>query len=191
MSHMTKLPPRTDVPEAQSAAHCVPESALIAAGQRLHDTARRASQRVWKRHRDRDDSLIHLWPRPRPDPSAAVASPTPEKLATFLRHLEECGSVSLAAERTGIGRECGRDGGRGASRRRHHPRPRRRHPPADVPAACGAAGGLWAAGAKAFKDGSGASAPVGHGEQLRIILSNSGQAVSFQACPKGPIYRRF
>jgi len=33
-----------------------------------------------------------------------AASPTPEKLATFLRHLEESGSVSLAAERTGIAR---------------------------------------------------------------------------------------
>ncbi|MGQ0581398.1 MAG: hypothetical protein ACT4O6_05645 [Reyranella sp.] len=32
------------------------------------------------------------------------ASPTPEKLATFLRHLEESGSVSLAVRRTGIGR---------------------------------------------------------------------------------------
>lgn len=33
-----------------------------------------------------------------------AASPTPEKLATFLRHLEETGSVSFAAERTGIAR---------------------------------------------------------------------------------------
>lgn len=33
-----------------------------------------------------------------------AASPTPKKLATFLRHLEESGSVSFAAERTGIGR---------------------------------------------------------------------------------------
>lgn len=33
-----------------------------------------------------------------------AASPTPAKLATFLRHLEESGSVSLAAERTGIAR---------------------------------------------------------------------------------------
>ena len=33
-----------------------------------------------------------------------AASPKPEKLATFLRHLEESGSVSFAAERTGIGR---------------------------------------------------------------------------------------
>ncbi|MDP1750748.1 MAG: hypothetical protein Q8L22_14940 [Reyranella sp.] len=33
-----------------------------------------------------------------------AASPTPEKLATFLRHLEESGSVSFAAQRTGIGR---------------------------------------------------------------------------------------
>ena len=33
-----------------------------------------------------------------------AASPAPEKLATFLRHLEESGSVSFAAERTGIGR---------------------------------------------------------------------------------------
>ncbi len=33
-----------------------------------------------------------------------AASPTPDKLATFLRHLEESGSVSLAAERTGIAR---------------------------------------------------------------------------------------
>ena len=33
-----------------------------------------------------------------------AASPTPEKLAAFLRHLEESGSVSFAAERTGIGR---------------------------------------------------------------------------------------
>jgi hypothetical protein len=32
------------------------------------------------------------------------ASPTPEKLATFLHHLEESGSVSFAAQRTGIGR---------------------------------------------------------------------------------------
>jgi len=34
----------------------------------------------------------------------AAASPTPEELATFLRHLEESGSVSFAAERTGLGR---------------------------------------------------------------------------------------
>ena len=33
-----------------------------------------------------------------------AASPSPEKLATFLRHLEESGSVSFAARRTGIGR---------------------------------------------------------------------------------------
>ncbi|MDP2329247.1 MAG: hypothetical protein Q8M19_00935 [Reyranella sp.] len=33
-----------------------------------------------------------------------AASPTPQKLATFLRHLEESGSVSAAAERTGISR---------------------------------------------------------------------------------------
>lgn len=33
-----------------------------------------------------------------------AASPTPEKLATFLRHLEESGSVSLAAARSGIAR---------------------------------------------------------------------------------------
>ena len=33
-----------------------------------------------------------------------AASPTPEKLATFLRHLGESGSVSLAARRTGIAR---------------------------------------------------------------------------------------
>ena len=33
-----------------------------------------------------------------------AASPTPEKLAAFLRHLEESGSVSLAAARTGIAR---------------------------------------------------------------------------------------
>ena len=32
------------------------------------------------------------------------ASPTPEKLSNFLRHLEESGSVSFAAERAGIGR---------------------------------------------------------------------------------------
>jgi len=33
-----------------------------------------------------------------------AASPTPEKLGDFLRHFEESGSVSLAAERTGIAR---------------------------------------------------------------------------------------
>jgi hypothetical protein len=33
-----------------------------------------------------------------------AASPTPAKLATFLRHLEDRGSVSLAAQRTGIAR---------------------------------------------------------------------------------------
>ncbi|MDP2332653.1 MAG: hypothetical protein Q8M19_18335 [Reyranella sp.] len=33
-----------------------------------------------------------------------AASPTPAKLATFLRHLEASGSVSFAAERTGIAR---------------------------------------------------------------------------------------
>jgi hypothetical protein len=33
-----------------------------------------------------------------------AASPTPQKRATFLRHLEESGSVSVAARRTGIGR---------------------------------------------------------------------------------------
>jgi hypothetical protein len=33
-----------------------------------------------------------------------AASPTPAKLATFLRHLEESGSASFAAERAGIGR---------------------------------------------------------------------------------------
>lgn len=33
-----------------------------------------------------------------------AASPTPEKLGNFLRHLGESGSVSFAAERTGIAR---------------------------------------------------------------------------------------
>jgi hypothetical protein len=33
-----------------------------------------------------------------------AASPTPQKLATFLRHLEDSGSVSAAAARTGIAR---------------------------------------------------------------------------------------
>ena len=33
-----------------------------------------------------------------------AASPTPRKLADFLRHLEACGSVSQAAARAGIGR---------------------------------------------------------------------------------------
>ncbi len=33
-----------------------------------------------------------------------AASPTPEKLATFLRHLEASGSVSFAAGRTGVSR---------------------------------------------------------------------------------------
>lgn len=33
-----------------------------------------------------------------------AASPTPAKLATFLRHLEESGSVSFAAQRAGIAR---------------------------------------------------------------------------------------
>lgn len=33
-----------------------------------------------------------------------AVSPTPEKLAAFLRHLEASGSVSFAARRTGIGR---------------------------------------------------------------------------------------
>ena len=33
-----------------------------------------------------------------------AATPSPGKLATFLRHLEESGSVSFAARRTGIGR---------------------------------------------------------------------------------------
>jgi hypothetical protein len=33
-----------------------------------------------------------------------AASPTPEKLGNFLRHLEDSGSVSLAAERSGIAR---------------------------------------------------------------------------------------
>ena len=33
-----------------------------------------------------------------------AASPTPEKLATFLRHLQESGSVSFAAQQIGIGR---------------------------------------------------------------------------------------
>ena len=33
-----------------------------------------------------------------------AASPTPEKLSDFLRHLEASGSVSLAARRTGIAR---------------------------------------------------------------------------------------
>lgn len=38
-----------------------------------------------------------------------AASPTPAKLATFLRHLQDSGSVSTAAARTGIARALGGD----------------------------------------------------------------------------------
>ena len=41
-------------------------------------------------------------PRPIRRRRVTAASPAPEKLATFLRHLEESGSVSLAAQRTGL-----------------------------------------------------------------------------------------
>ena len=57
MSNVTKLPTRTDVPEARRPAHSVAANDLIAAGKRLRDTVPRASQGVWKRHKDRDDPL--------------------------------------------------------------------------------------------------------------------------------------
>lgn len=57
MTHVTKLLTRTDVPEAKRPAHSVPADDLLAAGKRLRDTITRASQRVWKRHKDRVDPL--------------------------------------------------------------------------------------------------------------------------------------
>lgn len=57
MTNVTKLPARTDVPETKRPAHSVPADDLVAAGKRLRDTVPRASQGVWKRHKDRADPL--------------------------------------------------------------------------------------------------------------------------------------
>ena len=57
MTYATKLPARVDVPETRRPAHSVPADDLVAAGKRLRDTIPRASQGVWKRHRDRVDPL--------------------------------------------------------------------------------------------------------------------------------------
>ncbi|NQW53851.1 MAG: DUF2252 domain-containing protein [Rhodospirillales bacterium] len=57
MSNVTKLPTRTHVPELDRPAHSVPADDLLAAGKRLRDTVPRASQAMWKRHKDRADPL--------------------------------------------------------------------------------------------------------------------------------------
>ena len=57
MSNVTKLTIRPDVPEAKRAPHSVPAADLVAAGKRLRDTVPRASQAVWKRHKNRADPL--------------------------------------------------------------------------------------------------------------------------------------
>ena len=58
MSTVTKLPTKpANVPEIRRPAHSVPADDLVAAGKRLRDTVPRASQGVWKRHKDRADPL--------------------------------------------------------------------------------------------------------------------------------------
>lgn len=57
MSNVTRLPTKTGVPEAERPVHSVPADDLVAAGKRLRDTVSRASQGVWKRHKDRPDPL--------------------------------------------------------------------------------------------------------------------------------------
>ena len=57
MSNVTKLPTKANLPELKRPAHSVPADDLIAAGKRLRDTVSRASQGVWKRHKDRADPL--------------------------------------------------------------------------------------------------------------------------------------
>ncbi|MDP2372762.1 hypothetical protein [Reyranella sp.] len=112
-----------------------------------------------------------------------AASPTPKKLATFLRHLEESGSVSFAARRAGIGRNTVYErrkvdpafasGWRDAVAmavetlrdRAIRPRPRRRQPPADVPAAHAQAGGFLA----------GARVRSGRRRTIRTMQDNAGQ----------------
>lgn len=51
------LPTKANVPEIERPAHSVPADDLVAAGKRLRDTVPRASQGVWKRHKDRADPL--------------------------------------------------------------------------------------------------------------------------------------
>ena len=58
MSNVVDLPPRAElVPEIKRPPHSVPADDLIAAGKRLRDTVPRASQGVWKRHKDRPEPL--------------------------------------------------------------------------------------------------------------------------------------
>ena len=57
MSNVTKLPTKARVPELDRPAHSVPADDLVAAGKRLRDTVPRASQALWKRHKDRADPL--------------------------------------------------------------------------------------------------------------------------------------
>ena len=57
MSNVTRLSTKSDVPETKRPTHSVPADDLIAAGKRLRDTVPRASQGVWKRHKDRADPL--------------------------------------------------------------------------------------------------------------------------------------
>ncbi len=57
MSNVVRLPRRTEVPEVKRPPHSVPANDLIAAGKRLRDSVPRASQGVWKRHKDRADPL--------------------------------------------------------------------------------------------------------------------------------------
>ncbi|WP_428672858.1 DUF2252 domain-containing protein [Reyranella sp.] len=60
MNVIAKLPARADVPETKRPVHSVPADDLVAAGKRLRDTVPRASQGVWKRHKDRADPLALL-----------------------------------------------------------------------------------------------------------------------------------
>ena len=123
-----------------------------------------------------------------------AASSTPEKLATFLRHLDESGSVSFAAQRTGVGRNtvpqhclgaaqgrsgvrarlgegCG-DGARGAARRRDRPGPRGHR--ARVVAAR-PAGGHDPRVRQPPADAPAARAPAGGLRPARTLANNSEQ----------------
>ena len=60
MSNVAKLHASAGVPELRRPAHSVPAGELMAAGKRLRDTVPRASQGLWKRHKDRADPLVIL-----------------------------------------------------------------------------------------------------------------------------------
>ena len=57
MSNVAKLRTKPAVPELARPVHSVPADDLVAAGKRLRDTVPRASQRDWKKPKDRRDPL--------------------------------------------------------------------------------------------------------------------------------------